>query len=117
MSTARTQAGGGSTCIPTWFWGRIPATTRVAGGCLALQAGQHAGVGGSREPDLTAEPANLASIRILEKLGFTADGQLQRAGTTMTLYRLPLKPYTSLRDPALERQVSPGETPDSPWRG
>ena len=40
----------------------------------------------------TVEPANLASIRVLEKLGFTADGQLQRAGTTMTLYRLPLEP-------------------------
>ncbi|MHB1640904.1 MAG: GNAT family N-acetyltransferase [Candidatus Dormibacteria bacterium] len=39
----------------------------------------------------TAEQENLASIRVLEKLGFTADCQIQRAGMTMTLYRLPLK--------------------------
>ena len=41
----------------------------------------------------TVEPANLASIRVLEKLGFTADGQLRRAGTIMTLYRLDLEPF------------------------
>ena len=71
---------------PMWR-GRGPGTTlarRLAG----LARDSHL----SESLVATVEPANLASIRVLEKLGFTADGQLQRAGTTMTLYRLPLKP-------------------------
>ena len=71
---------------PMW-WGRGHGTA-LARRLAELAQDSHL----SESLVATVEPANLASIRVLEKLGFTADGQLQRAGTTMTLYRLPLKP-------------------------